>query len=130
MENAQEGYALCRVFKKSGPGRRIGIQYSALVSCNKNMLLSVEEQSEEEPSPLSHGEEEDQTNSRETSSEIINDTNVDDGVSKRGLQSASYESASCNFTSLNESISHPKVSEPCFSLQEIVVTGFFLVNFF
>jgi hypothetical protein len=44
--------------------------------CNKNVLLTAQEQYEENPSPAS--QEEDQTNSRETSFEIINHINVDE----------------------------------------------------
>lgn len=114
----QEAYALCRVFKKSGPGPRIGEQYGAPVendfscdmvnSCNKSKHLLVGEHSEEKPSPLSRGEE-DQINSRETSSEITNDMNREDGTLKRSLQSVPLDTAKCRFPSLDESMRHPKV---------------------
>lgn len=115
----QEAYALCRVFKKSGPGPRIGEQYGAPVendfsgdivkSHNQNKLLSVEEQSEEKPSPLSQREEEDQINSRETYSEIINDSYLDVEDPRRRLQSVPYDTAKCSFPSVNESIIYPKL---------------------
>lgn len=114
----QEAYALCRVFKKSGPGPRIGEQYGAPVendfscdmvnSCNKSKHLLVGEHSEEKPSPLSRGEE-DQINSRETSSEITNDMNREAGTLKRSLQSAPLDTAKCRFPSLDDSMRHPKV---------------------
>lgn len=114
----QEAYALCRVFKKSGPGPRIGEQYGAPVendfscdmvnSCNKSKHLLVGEHSEEKPSPLSRGEE-DQINSRETSSEITNDMNREDGTLKRSLQSVPLDTAKSRFPSLDESMRHPKV---------------------
>lgn len=114
----QEAYALCRVFKKSGPGPRIGEQYGAPVendfscdmvnSCNKSKHLLVEEHSEEKPSPLSRGEE-DQINSRETSSEITNDMNQEDATLKRSLKSVPLDTAKCRFPSLDESMRHPKV---------------------
>jgi hypothetical protein len=75
--------------------------------CNKNVLLTAQEQYEENPSPAS--QEEDQTNSRETSSEIINHINVDDGASKKRFQLLRYDTANCSFPSLNESMNHPKV---------------------
>jgi len=108
---------LCRVFKKSEPGPRIGEQYGAPVendfSCgmsnlfNKNSILSVEEQYEENPSVLSDAED-DQPNSKEISSETINDINADDAAMRR-LQLLHFDNANCTFRSPNESTNHPKV---------------------
>lgn len=112
----QDSYALCRVFKKTGSGLRIGEQYGSKVEddfssgmgylCNNNMLLTAQEKSEDNPSPLS--QEQNQTISIETSFEIINDVNVDEGVSKRMSPLPRYDTASCSSSSFNESTRHLK----------------------
>eukprot|EP01018_Ginkgo_biloba_P028936 Gb_22607 [translate_table: standard] len=126
----QDAYALCRVFKKSGPGPKNGEQYgapiendspSAVDDTSSNILASVQEQSEEKLSPIVQ-EEDDQTNSRfptETSSEIINDMNVDNAAVTRWLHlllDEANNSPCCVYPSPNESFSFPKV-EPVFENQ-------------
>eukprot|EP00253_Pinus_taeda_P001102 PITA_01102 len=129
----QEAYALCRVFKKGGPGTRIGEQYRAPVnnnsSCtkgnffNENMLLSVKEPFEDQPSPVSQ-DQGDQTNYRETYSEIINNMNGDDGTNYRSLQSPSYGNANCSLASVTEFTHHSKVEHKDCSMPPLDVDYF------
>lgn len=130
----QDSYALCRVFKKSTAGPRIGKQCGAPVDnafsarnanlLDKNMLLSVEEQPEEQP-PATSEAEPDQTNSRDSSSEIMHDMNVDDETVKRMLH---YDNASCSFPSQNEFNSHPKVEHYECSCAPLEVEDFPHIN--
>ncbi|GLJ39173.1 hypothetical protein SUGI_0798420 [Cryptomeria japonica] len=110
----QDAYALCRVFKKSGPGPKTAEQYGAPLEnmssfYNENMFV------DEKLSPITQDDEGGQTHSRipsETSSEVINDN----AATNRWLQFPADESESCNvYRSPNESTSHPCVeNNPAF----------------
>ncbi|KAH9316408.1 hypothetical protein KI387_025035 [Taxus chinensis] len=99
----QDAYALCRVFKKSGPGPKTAEQYGAPLE-NASNFFNENLHTEDTLSPTPH-EEDGQTHSTipsETSSEVINEN-----ANYRWLQFLADESESCNmYQSPNESTTH------------------------
>ncbi|KAH9316405.1 hypothetical protein KI387_025032, partial [Taxus chinensis] len=113
---SQDAYALCRIFKKNGPGPKNGEQYGAPVDnignfYNDNMLAM----SDEMLSPVTT--EEDGRNNSTIPSEITCDGRnhikyADNTDPKKWLQFLADETDSCNnYQSPNESTSHLKVEK-------------------